>query len=88
MSVEKMDATGRTVDGKKHTASLEHAAKFAHLPGIESTLGPILTGSSAVMEKPGQLNPAFSRWLMGYTAVWDDCAPMAMRLSRKSRPSL
>ena len=24
-----MDATGRTVDGKKHTASLEHAVKFA-----------------------------------------------------------
>lgn len=29
MDPEKMDATGRTVDGAKHTASLEHAAKFA-----------------------------------------------------------
>ena len=29
VSIEKMDATGRTVDGKKHTASLEHAVKFA-----------------------------------------------------------
>ena len=29
MSIEKMDATGRTVDGRKHTASLEHAVKFA-----------------------------------------------------------
>ena len=29
VSTEKMDATGRTVDGKKHTASLEHAVKFA-----------------------------------------------------------
>ena len=28
-SIEKMDATGRTADGKKHTASLEHAVKFA-----------------------------------------------------------
>lgn len=28
----KMDATGRTVDGKKHTASLEHAVKFAGWP--------------------------------------------------------
>lgn len=28
MSPEKMDATGRTLDGKKHTASLEHAVKF------------------------------------------------------------
>ena len=27
--IEKMDATGRTVDAGKHTASLEHAVKFA-----------------------------------------------------------
>ena len=31
-SIEKMDATGRTVDGRKHTASLEHAVKFAGWP--------------------------------------------------------
>ena len=31
-STEKMDATGRTVDGAKHTASLEHAVKFAAWP--------------------------------------------------------
>jgi hypothetical protein len=29
MAIEKMDATGRTIDGRKHTASLEHAVKFA-----------------------------------------------------------
>ena len=28
VSPDKMDITGRTVDGKKHTASLEHAVKF------------------------------------------------------------
>jgi hypothetical protein len=28
MSVEKMDATGKTIDGRKHTASLEHQVKF------------------------------------------------------------
>ena len=32
MSIEKMDATGRTADGRKHTASLEHAVKFAGWP--------------------------------------------------------
>lgn len=32
MSPDKMDATGRTADGKKHTASLEHAVKFAGWP--------------------------------------------------------
>ena len=32
VSTEKMDATGRTVDGRKHTASLEHAVKFSGWP--------------------------------------------------------
>ena len=29
MATETMDATGKTLDGRKHTASLEHAVKFA-----------------------------------------------------------
>ena len=32
VSTEQMDATGRTLDGKKHTASLEHAVKFTPWP--------------------------------------------------------
>jgi hypothetical protein len=45
--------------------------------------GPIATGSPAQTEKRGRLNPEFSRWLMGYPAQWDACAPTVTRSSRR-----
>lgn len=49
--------------------------------------GETPNGSTAPTTSIGQLNPAHSRWLMGYPAVWDACAPTATRSSRKSRRS-
>lgn len=54
-----------------------HALAAAH--------GATPNGSSATMEKPGALNPAFVCWLMGFPPEWDACAPSAMPSSRKSR---
>ena len=46
--------------------------------------GQILTGSSAEMESGGQLNPAFSAWLMGYPEEWCEAA-LSCQLPTRSR---
>jgi hypothetical protein len=48
--------------------------------------GPLPIASRAPMAGAG-LNPAHSRWLLGYPATWDVCAATAMRSCPKSRRS-
>lgn len=60
---------GRTTETKG--GGNVHLDKQARL----TASGAVQTGSSALMERGGRLNPAHSRWLMGLPQEWDDCAP-------------
>ncbi|WP_436836441.1 hypothetical protein [Pantoea agglomerans] len=77
-------------------AAANHPARGTTLGGMVRLTQPVritvsgqmLTGSDAAMGNSGQLNPAHSRWLMGFPPEWDDCAVMVTRSSRRSRRSL
>jgi hypothetical protein len=74
-----MATTGTNPDGstRQRTDQLPRQAAQA--------IGTPMRSSNSETEKRGALNPALSRWLMGYPAAWDSCGATAMQSFLKSR---
>lgn len=81
------DGTGAKIPpGREGGIALKTAALLTG-PARLTASGALLTGSPAQMEAGGQLNAAFSAWLMGYPETWCKAAlscPLPTR-SRKTK---
>ena len=78
--------TPTSLDWKDGTTTLQNTPVNALLG--HQALGVNSNGSHAQMENQGRLNPAFSRWLMGFPKAWCEAAIEAwhqMPINRRKR---
>ena len=81
---------GRATPTSNHNHRSEEFRNGRTQLNAEEALGMTAFSSHAQTGSSGPrptLNPAFSRWLMGFPPAWDACAPTATRSSLKSRQS-
>jgi hypothetical protein len=90
-----MDASGRTLDGKKHTASLEHAVKFAGWPTTRKTDGDkgVRSDEGAYRERTRRANgydlcsaAMLTGWPTASARDWKDGRASEETLARNARP--
>jgi len=80
-------STPTTNDAKNNAGPSQFERNSQALNVQAAIIGPMQNGLSGSTEKPGQLNPEFVSWLMGYPTEWVCCAASVTRLSRKQRQS-
>jgi len=70
-----MDAVERKAMRPSRAATGRKTGYLSEAVVSYAILGPGASGFCAVMVPRGPLNPAFSRWLMGFPKVWDKSSP-------------
>jgi len=69
--------TPQGADGTRGSKTMQRRGTNYTMKGaaLQVDSGETPNGSPAGMERPGQLNPALPRWLMGYPEIFDHCSP-------------